>query len=131
MLQFFKKDNKCLTLPFQPHLLLHPSMKLGSTHPRIVLLFLDPLQYATPRPLPVLCLRPGVPFLRSPSSQNPPRPSRPDSSAASSVKLSLWPLGRIHPSFLSVPTVNSWSLFVVDLVLPSGIYHCVCLSLAR
>lgn len=128
MLQFLK-DSKCLTLPFQPHLLLEPSMTLDHTHPWIVLLFPDPLQCATVRPWPVLGPRPGVPFLRRPSYQNPARPARPSSSAATSGTLSLLPSGRINPSFLSVATANPWNLFLAYFLLPGGIGSCLYLVL--
>lgn len=115
--------------PFQPHLILHPYMKLGPTHPWILLLFLDPSPCTASRPLPVLRPRPGLPFLRSPSCQNAAHPSRPSSKATSSVKLSLVPSGRINPSFLSVPTVNGWNLFLAYFILPHGIYSSLYLFL--
>lgn len=119
------ENDKCLTLPFQPRLLLHPSMKLGYTRPRIVLLLLDPLQCSTSRP----CPPPGVPVPRSPSCHNPPRPARLISNAASSVKLPLVPSGSVAPSLLLVPTVNRWHLFLAYFILPGGIQSCLYLFL--
>uniref|UniRef100_A0A2K6M3C9 Intersectin-1 n=1 Tax=Rhinopithecus bieti TaxID=61621 RepID=A0A2K6M3C9_RHIBE len=113
----------------QPDLLLHPSMRLGHMQPRIVLLFPDPLQCSTSRPLPMLRPRPGVPFLRSPSCQSPSHPSRPISDAAPSVKFTLMPPGRIHPSFLFIPAVNSRNSFSVYCILPGGTHGCFYLFL--
>uniref|UniRef100_A0A2K5D2V2 Intersectin 1 n=1 Tax=Aotus nancymaae TaxID=37293 RepID=A0A2K5D2V2_AOTNA len=113
----------------QPDHLLHPSMRLGYTQPRIVLLFPDPLQCSTSRPLPMLRPRPGVPFLRSPSCQSPSHPSWPISDAAPSVKFTLMLPGRIHPSFLFIPAVNSRNSFLVYCILPRGIFGCFYLFL--
>lgn len=125
----FQKDNQCLPLPFQPHLLPHPSLRLGHPQPRIVLLFPDPLQCTTSKPCPVLCPRPGVPFLRSLSYQNP-HPARPSSNAASSsVKWALISPGRFHPSLLPAPTLNTCNLLVAYFILPSDVLGCLYLFL--
>lgn len=102
-------------------------MKLGPTPPWIVLLFLDPQPCTASRP--VLRPRPGAPVLRSPSCQNAARPSRPSPKAASSVKRSLLPAGRMNPSFLSVPTVTSWNLLLAYFPLPGGIHNSLYLFL--
>lgn len=102
-------------------------MRLGHAQPCRVLLFPDPLQRATSRPWSVLCPRPAVPFLRSLSYQSPSCPSRPNSRAAfssSSVEFSLIVPGRIHPCFVSVPIVNSWSCFVAHFIMPRDILGC-------
>lgn len=124
----FGKDNKCLTLPFQHHLVLHPSLRLGHTQPRTLLFFPDPLRCSTLRSLPLLCPQPGAPFLQSPSCQNP-HSSRPDSNAAPSVKFSLTP--GIHPLSLFVPEVNSWNFFLAYFILPGGILGCFYLFLPQ
>ncbi|XP_038944177.1 intersectin-1 isoform X7 [Rattus norvegicus] len=113
----------------QPCLLLHPFMSRGYPQPRILLLLLDHLlcmHLATSRPLPELCLWPGVPFC-SPSSQSPSRPTPNASSPVTDTVPGAH--GRVRP--LPSDPAGKQNCCVMYFTLPDDTLGCVYLFLAH